>query len=222
MVLVKAMNNRNIIIVVIFIVLVVLVGIFAFSMPHNNQNEKINTKFDFLSQESLKNGEAVQFILKDVQDKAIPSQNVTITFIEDGENQTYSIITDNEGKGSLVLNNEAPGSYEISVFYNGTVTYNGCTAKQKITIEEGTAEVSSDSSSESSSSEPVQSNSSAGTSLYNGNSSSSQNLHYDSQYNFYYDDNGIIRGGQSDGMSADYVRNSYESGDMVDEDGNLQ
>ena len=57
----------------------------------------------------------------------------------------------------------------------------------------------------------------------NGNSSSSSaQLYYDSQYNFYYDQNGIIRGGQNNGYSADYIRDIYESGNMVDEEGNLQ
>ncbi len=216
------MNTRNLIIIAIFIVLVVLVGIFAFSMPHNNQNEKTNTEIKFLSEDTLKNGESVQFELRDAQGYVLKGQNVTITFVENGEDQNYSIVTNNDGQGSLVLNNEEPGEYEITVFFNGTAAFNGCSAKQKITVQEGYTQTSSESSTQSGTSEPTQSNSSAGTSLYNGNSSSSQNLHYDSQYNFYYDDNGIIRGGQSDGMSADYVRNSYESGDMVDEDGNLQ
>lgn len=217
------MNNRNLIIIAIVVVLVVLVGIFAFMMPHNNTDSKLNTQINFLSQETLKNGDAVQFELKDINGNVIAGENITIMFEENGANQTYSIITDNEGKGSLVLNNENPGTYNVFVSYNGSATYNGCSASQKITIEEGYAEASTDSSStESGSSEPIASNSSAGTSLYNGNSSSSPNLHYDSQYNFYYDDNGIIRGGQNDGMSADYIRNAYESGDMVDDEGNLQ
>ena len=216
------MNTRNLIIIAIFIVLVVLVGIFAFSMPHNNQNEKTNTEIKFLSEDTLKNGESVQFELRDAQGYVLKGQNVTITFVENGEDQNYSIVTNNDGQGSLVLNNEEPGEYEITVFFNGTTAFNGCSAKQKITVQEGYSQTSSESSTQSGTSEPAQSNSSAGTSLYNGNSSSSQNLHYDSQYNFYYDDNGIIRGGQSDGMSADYVRNSFESGEMVDEDGNLQ
>ncbi|MBR2786828.1 MAG: Ig-like domain repeat protein, partial [Clostridia bacterium] len=168
----------------------------------------------------LKNGEAVQFLLKDEQNNALGTQNITITFVENGVNQTYSVITDNEGKASLVLNNENPGSYDVIVSYNGTASYNGCSAKQTITIEEGTAETTESSDSSSS---PVQSNSSAGTAMYNGNSSSSSaELYYDSQYNFYYDQNGIIRGGQNDGYSADYIRNIYESGNMVDEEGNLQ
>ena len=216
------MNRNHVLIAAIVLVIVILVGIFVFVQPHANQGEKLNTEITFLNQQNLKNGEAVEFVLKDGQNP-IAGQNITIKFLENGENQTYSIVTDNEGKGSLVLNNEAPGSYDVTVSYNGTPRYNGCTATQTITIEEGTAEPREETTStESSTSEPTQTNSSAGTSLYNGNSSSQGQLYYDSQYNFYYDDNGIIRGGQNDGYSADYIRNIYESEDMVDEEGNLQ
>ena len=215
------MRNNNIIIIALIVIVLIVLGVFVFThLPSASHDGKMNTQIDFLSQNTLKNGEAVQFLLKDEQNNALGTQNITITFVENGVNQTYSVITDNEGKASLVLNNENPGSYDVIVSYNGTATYNGCSAKQTITIEEGTAETTESSDSSSS---PVQSNSSAGTAMYNGNSSSSSaELYYDSQYNFYYDQNGIIRGGQNDGYSADYIRNIYESGNMVDEEGNLQ
>ena len=215
------MRNNNIIIIALIVIVLIVLGVFVFThLPSASHDGKMNTQIDFLSENALKNGEAVQFLLKDEQNNALGNQNITITFVENGVNQTYSVITDNEGKASLVLNNENPGSYDVIVSYNGTATYNGCSAKQTITIEEGTAETTESSDSSSS---PVQSNSSAGTAMYNGNSSSSSaELYYDSQYNFYYDQNGIIRGGQNDGYSADYIRNIYESGDMVDEEGNLQ
>ncbi len=215
------MRNNNTILIALIIIVLIVLGVFVFThLPSASHDGKMNTQIDFLSQNTLKNGEAVQFLLKDEQNNALGTQNITITFVENGVNQTYSVITDNEGKASLVLNNENPGSYDVIVSYNGTASYNGCSAKQTITIEEGTAETTESSDSSSS---PVQSNSSAGTAMYNGNSSSSSaELYYDSQYNFYYDQNGIIRGGQNDGYSADYIRNIYESGNMVDEEGNLQ
>ena len=213
------MNNRNLIIIAICIILVVIAGIFAFMLLQDNtQNGKINTEINFLSGENLKSGESVEFELKDAGGNALIGENITILFEENGENQTYSIVTDNEGKGSLALNNEMPGTYNVYVLYNGTTRFNGCNASQTITIEDGIYQPGSDSNS----TEPIMSNSSAGTALYNGNSSASPNLHYDSQYNFYYDDNGIIRGGQNDGMSADYIREAYSSAEMVDEEGNLQ
>ena len=216
--------QRNILIIIAVVVIVAIVGAFALTHHGNNDEGMLNTEIKFLSQATLKNGEAIQFELNDEKGQHLDNQNITITFVENGENQTYSIITDVEGKGSLVLNNEAPGSYDVIVSYNGTLKYNGCSAKQTITVSEGASSdtASSDTAESGSSSQPTQSNSSAGTSLYNGNSSSQGNLHYDSQYNFYYDDNGVIRGGQNDGMSAEYMRNAYESGNMVDEEGNLQ
>jgi len=216
--------QKNILIILAVVVIVAIVGAFALTNLGNNDDGVFNTQINFLSPDTLKNGEAIQFELNDEKGQHLDNQNITITFVENGENQTYSIITDVEGKGSLVLNNEAPGSYDVIVSYNGTLKYKGCSAKQTVTVSEGSsADTGSGSSAESgSSSQPTQSNSSAGTSLYNGNSSSQGNLHYDSQYNFYYDDNGVIRGGQNDGMSAEYMRNAYESGDMVDEEGNLQ
>jgi len=209
---VNIMDSRNLLIVAILIVIVVLVAIFAFVLPHGNDDGKVATEINFLSPQNLKNGEAVEFQLKDTHGNVIAKDNITIKFEENGQNQTYSIVTDEEGKGSLVLNNENPGTYNVYVLYNGSASYSACQASQTITIEEGTA----------SNTNSTTGNSSAGTSLYNGQASNSSNLHYDSEYNFYYDDNGIIRGGQDDGMSADYIRNAYSSGNMIDEEGNLQ
>ena len=212
------MNRNMLIIAIVVIIIAIAVGIFAFSMPQSHDG-KLNTEIDIFTESTMKNGDAVKFVLKDEKGNAIPSQNITITFLEDGELQNYSILTDNEGRGALVINNEAPGEYTVIVKYNGTDAYNGCVANQTITVEEG---YQSESASSDDGSEPISSNSSAGTSLYNNENSSSIQLHYDSQYNFYYDDNGIIRGGQNDGYAAQYIRDVYESGDMIDEDGNLQ
>lgn len=210
--------NKNIIIIAIIVILIAVVGVFALTQMQTGDEGMLNTQIKFLNQEKIKNGQAVEFELNDEKGEHLANQNVTIIFTENGENQTYSIITDTYGKGSLVMNNEEPGSYDVEVRYNGTAKYHPTSAKTTITIDD--EETQTD---ESESPAPTSTNSSAGTSLYNGNSSSSSdNLHYDSQYNFYYDDNGIIRGGQSDGMSAEYVKNAYESGNMIDADGNLQ
>ena len=210
--------NRNIIIIAIIVILVAIVGVFALTQMQSGDEGMLNTQIKFLSQETIKNGQAVEFELNDEKGQHLANQNVTIIFTENGENQTYSIITDTYGKGSLVMNNEEPGSYDVEVRYNGSAKYHPTSAKTTITIEGEQTQTE-----ESNTQAPTSTNSSAGTSLYNGNSSaSSDNLHYDSQYNFYYDDNGIIRGGQSDGMSAEYVKNAYESGNMIDADGNLQ
>lgn len=211
------MNRNNIIIIAIIVIIAIAIGAFAFMQPQHS-NGKIHTEINFLSESTLKNGEAVEFVLTDDENHALANQSVNIIFTEDGVNQTYSIFTDADGKGSLVLNNEAPNDYDVYVTYNGTNRYEPCTAKTTVTVQEGVSQVTNDVEYNQS----VPNNSSAGTALYNGNSSENTQLHYDAQYNFYYDDNGIIRGGQNDGYSAEYIRDIGSSEDIIDEDGNLQ
>ena len=209
--------NKNIIIAILAIIVIASAGFMLLS----HSDGKTNTEINFLSGTSLYNGDQVQFELKDAQGTALAGQEVTIAYDDGtGSIQNYNIYTDSNGKGYLTINGEAAGNYDVTVTYNGTDQYNGCSAKQTITVNEGTSQEAAPA--------PAETNSSANTVLYNNATSSSQsnstgsNLHYDSQYNFYYDDQGIIRGGQNDGASADYIRGIYESGDMVDEDGNLQ
>jgi len=165
----------------------------------------------------MKSGDAVQFQLKDAQGNVLANQKINITFVEDGSNQTQTIQTDAGGNGSLVLSNVDPGEYEVIVSYAGDDKYNAFTASEKITIEAGNSQLST-----AASSDTTKTTSSDLNKNTSGSSSSSNELYYDSQYNFYYDSNGIIRGGQNDGMSAQYIRDAYSSGNMVDEDANLQ
>ena len=209
--------NKNIIIAILAIIVIASAGFMLLS----HSDGKTNTEINFLSGTSLYNGDQVQFELKDAQGTALAGEEVTIAYDDGtGSIQNYNIYTDSNGKGYLTINGEAAGNYDVTVTYIGTDQYNGCSAKQTITVNEGTSQEDAPA--------PAETNSSANTVLYNNATSSSQgnstgsNLHYDSQYNFYYDDQGIIRGGQNDGSSADYIRGIYESGDMVDEDGNLQ
>ena len=111
--------------------------------------------------------------------------------------------TDNEGKGYLSINGENDGDYKVIISYDGNNKYNGCTAEQTITSEDGT----------STNTKNTTSNSTASTSKYNNASSSSSNgkLYYDARYNFYYNDNGIVVGGQNNGMKVYDLLNFYRN-----------
>ena len=198
----------------IILVIIVLLAILALVIAFNPMDAKANTQINFLSDSNLQNGNEVQFVLKDVTGKPVAGQNVTISYDDHSGNiQNYSVVTDANGKGYLEINGENPGKYDITVSYNGNNKYNGCTATQSIVIKEGNSGTS-----QSSQNSPT--NSTASTSMYNKppalNPSSNTtspaygNLHYDSKYNFYYDDLGIIRGGQNDGYPADYIRHLYD------------
>lgn len=199
--------NRNIIIVILAIIVVAGLGVIMFSQPSATDG-KINTQINFLSENTLKNGQQVQFELKDVQGNIIAGQNLTITYDDgSGNPQTFNVVSDASGKAFLNISSQNAGNYNVTVTYAGNDQYAPCTAMQTITVVEETSD--SAASSDTGSSANTATNTS-GTSSSSSSNSSSSNLHYDSQYNFYYDDSGIIRGGQNDGYSADYIRSTYD------------
>jgi len=202
--------NRNIIIALIIIFLIILAGIIAFSQFGTKSDSQIS----FLSNASLKNGQTVEFQLTDTQGNAIANQNLTISFGTNGTYEQYSVITDDSGKGALLLNNEDPGNYEITVNFAGNEQYNECKAGQNITIaasetyEEGNlvpSEGSGDYSAE-------------GTQTQESQGQASTTANYDSELNVYYDSNGKVIGGQNDGADYNELKNNPPT---VDEEGNL-
>lgn len=213
--------NRNILIAILIVVIIAAVGAFVFSQQQTaTQDGKINTQISFLSETTLQNGDQVQFELKDAQGALIAGQTVTISY-DDGSGyvQKYSINTDENGKGFLTISGEDAGNYDITVDYNGSDKYNGCSAKQTITVEDGTSDAE----------ETVSENSTANTVMYNNNtdsgdesSSTSSQSYYDADLNVYYDSNGKVIGGQDPGASIYDLRERYNNPDMIDEDGNLQ
>ena len=203
--------NRNVIIALIVIVLVVLVGIFAFA-----GTSKTDSQINFLTGNNISYGGQVQFELVDAQGNALSNQNVNISFGSDGQMQTYSIVTDSQGKGGLSLNNEEYGTYNITVTYGGDDKHNGCSANQTITVGETSSE-SSDSSQQTST-ESSAGNATTSTSTSSSQSSSSSDLNYDSDLNVHYDSNGKVVGGQNDGADYNDLKNNPP---QVDEEGNL-
>lgn len=240
--------NKNIIIAIIIVVIIAVVGVFVFSQPQAQTTDgKINTQLNFLSGTTLKNGDQVQFELKDTQGAAIAGQTVVISYDDGSGNiQKYTINTDQNGKGYLTISGEDAGSYTVTLDFAGNDKYNGCNAKQTITIEEGTSDAqetveenstantvmynnntsssSSDSSSSSSSSSSSDSSSSSSSSSSDDSAatSSSSQSYYDADLNVYYNSEGVVIGGQSAGSSIWDLRQSYNNPDMVSEDGSLQ
>ena len=98
------------------------------------EDGKINTQLNFLSGDKLTNGQTVEFELKDFSGNVIAGETVKISYVTNGVTEKYAINTDAQGRGHLVLSGENAGSYEITLNYNGSSKYNGCTAKQTLTI----------------------------------------------------------------------------------------
>lgn len=201
--------NKNIIIAIIIIILIAVVGAFVLTQQ---QGGKMDTQINFLGQTTAKNGDTIQFELKDAQGNIISGQQINITFAGTGNPEYYTVVTDTQGKAGILISDEEVGNYTITVSYAGDDKHNGCSVSQIITVEEGTSDAESDLTGSSQASSADTSSSSTGNSTSSSSSSSSSgsssNLHYDSELNVYYDDNGQIVGGQSDGESYEDVKNN--------------
>lgn len=207
------MNFKNILIVILIVVVLAVLGTIVFSQV----NSDIDTQINFLSGNALNSGDNVTFELKDVQGNPLANENVNIKYTKDNQTQTFTITTDSEGRGYLTLDGEEAGICTVIVNFEGDDKYNPSSATQSITIGDVTVEsASQDTYYDSSSSAGSSSDSSSDDS--SSDSSSSDELNYDSDLNLYYDNDGVIKGGQNDGQSYEYIKNNPPE---VDENGNL-
>lgn len=197
--------NKNILIVILIIIVLAILGTIIFSQA----NSSVDTEINFISANNLNNGDNVTFELKDVQGNALSNKTVNIKFTKDGQTQSFTVTTDSNGKGYLTLSNESNGACEVIVNFGGDDKYKASTATQTITIGDASSDQESQNSTSSASTSNTQTTS---------NSSSSSNLNYDSELNIYYDNNGVIKGGQNDGESYEYIKNNPP---QVDEQENL-
>ena len=123
--------NKNIIIAILIVVIIGVGAVFVLG-----QYGKTNTQINIINNETFQNGEHVQFELKDAQGKALSGKTLNITF----NNQKYSVTTDQNGKGYLILFDAPSGKQELVVKYAGDDKYNGCEAKETITITDEAAD----------------------------------------------------------------------------------
>ncbi|MBP3791756.1 MAG: Ig-like domain-containing protein [Methanobrevibacter sp.] len=214
--------NKNIIIAILIIIIIAVVGIFVFHPGATTEDGKLNTQINFLSQSNLKNGDQIQIELKDAQGNTLANQVVNFTYQANGQDEKYSVVTDNQGKAFLVLSNEDAGQHQVNVSYAGDAKYNPCTASQTITIEEGESSSTESTPTNSTASTIAHDNrtssSSSGSSSSSSSSGSSHTYYYDYETGDTYDENGIIVSGQNEGASIYDVRNNPP---VVDEDGYL-
>ena len=104
----------------------------------------------------------------------------------------------------MVLLNEELGDHKVIVNFTGNERYNPCKLEETIKIVEGT-----------STSEKTDSNSTACTVQFDNSTtknatSDNETLFYCAEYNFYYNSDGVIVGGQSDGGNAFQTYMNYK------------
>ncbi len=208
--------NKNIIIAILIVIIIAVVAAFVLTQPAQTQNGKLNTQINFLSQDTLKNGDSIQVELKDAQGNVIKNEKVSIAYDANGQTENYTVLTDANGHAFLKLSDEPTGQHKVKVTFNGTDKYNGCSAEKTITIEEGTSTQTTQ----------TEQNSTASTVEYSTNQTgqggaplaSDMESYYDADLDVFYDANGKIIGGQNDGANIWDVKNNQP---VIDEQGNL-
>lgn len=195
-------------------VILLVLGVFIVAFAAGSvlaADAKVNSEIKMLSEKTLKNGDNVELQLVDAQGNPIPSQKLNISFEANGKFENYSVITDKDGNAYLVLYNEELGVHKLIVNYTGNEKYNPCKLEENITIVEGSS-TSEDTESNSTASTVQYDNSTAKNSTSNATNETSngnETLYYCAEYNFYYNSDGVIVGGQSDGADAFETYMSY-------------
>lgn len=111
--MVKAKN------IVIAVIIILIIAVATFTYIQSNAH---NTRVEVISNSTLKNGDAVQIVLKDEYRNVYPDENVHIKILDDsGWANNYDVVTDDEGEAAVVLSTFENGNYTIHTNYNGTL-----------------------------------------------------------------------------------------------------
>lgn len=181
--------NKNVIIAIL-VVIIIAAGV---AIMFGQSNGKTDTQIQFLTNDTVQNGEQVSFQLKDASDNPIAGQTVNLTY---NTTEKYSVVTDENGTGHLFISGENDGKYELEASYSGNDKYNPCTAKTTITI---TSDAPDNAATQASG------DSVANTDANNNNSNnnSTGNRYFIPQYELWVEDGIVVDGPIGIGMSLD-------------------
>ena len=127
--------NKNTIIIILVVLLIAAGAALIFGQSLTGKTE---TQINFLNKDdTFQNGEQVVFELKDSNGNAIGGETVNLTY---NNNETYSVVTDSNGKGYFIITGEESGKYDLEAKYAGNGKYDACTAKVTLTITDDTAD----------------------------------------------------------------------------------
>ncbi len=186
--------NKNIIIAILVVVIIAAAAALFFAHP----SDKLETQLNFVSDDTLQNGEQIQIQLNDSQGKALSGKTVNVTF----NDEKYSVTTDQNGKVYITISGEDPGSYDVVADFAGDDKYNACTAKATVTLTDDQA----DDEVEQTDVESTANTYTNGTDNNNGTDPTG-GWTYNSEYGVWVDANGIVRSGQGDGMTLEeYIK----------------
>lgn len=198
---------------IIVVVVIALVGSIAVALPaqqtNSTQISKMNTQIDIAHGSALHKGDKLQISLKDVNGKGIANQKLKVS-VDDGcgNNQTYNVLTNESGKGMVILDGVSAGNHDVKITYEGNGQYNGCMAKENINI----VEYKNSTVKHNDTDKVVNKTHNAVKkikvpALGNNTNATKNKIFYDPVLNEYYYANGTIVGGQNAGYNITYIKN---------------
>ena len=126
------MKAKNIVIAVV-ILLIIALGAYMYIQANAH-----NTKVEVISNDTLKNGDMVQIVLKDDYRNVYPNEQVHIKILDDsGWADNYDVVTDADGEASVVLSTFENGNYTIHTNYNGTLFNKAYHGVDSLVIDDG-------------------------------------------------------------------------------------
>lgn len=121
--------------IIIAVIVILIIAVVAFSYISANTHQ---TRIDVLSNNTLKNGDTFEFVLKDNYRQVLPNQPVDIKILdESGWATKYNVTTDDEGKGYVTINALDNGNYTVHTSYNGTMFFTECKSVTNLIIDDG-------------------------------------------------------------------------------------
>jgi hypothetical protein len=183
--------NKNILIAIL---VVIIVGIAAFMVfSSTTPAQKVDTEFNLLTDNSLSDGDQFQFQLRELNGSAIAGEKVQIGLTDSAGNvEVYDVVTDSNGKGAIVIENEDSGTHDLTLSYAGNDKFKECGIKLNITVDDGSSDSDDDSTQDVSDDNSVSSNDPSSS-----NSTTPDNpehVNYDPEHHTYYLDDGTIVG----------------------------
>lgn len=110
------MDRRSIIIIGV-VILIVVIAAFAFISANSH-----NTKIEFTSNSTLKNGDFITLVLKDEYRNVYPDQIIDVKILDDtGWANHFNATTDETGTANIMLEGMDNGNYTVHANFNGTM-----------------------------------------------------------------------------------------------------
>lgn len=196
------MDKKYLIGILIVLILIVALGIFALG----SGNAKQDSKLQILTNAELSVGDDIEIQLTDLNNVPITNEVVNIKM----GNNSFQMTTNNDGKAILKTDNVTSGNYSLNVTFEGNDKFNGNSTFQNLILKGDEVEVES-SSNDIEQSTPTQ------TTSVSSSSDSNDNVHYDSELNVYYNDEGVVV--DPDGKHPMEVGSKYQ--DLVERGKNI-